>query len=173
MKPAVRLAVLLALAVARAALAADISLPQTLAGVYKVRFKNGLVTGETYKSEDVVEVVPTGPRAAYVRTHLDFYNGHQCGLYGIAHVEGADLVYREPAGKLVADLRCVLHVTRKGAKVVLSDEGGSCKAYCGARGSLSGDSFPVSSRRTIRYMARLKASREFKEAVAEDAAARR
>ncbi len=173
MKLAVRLAALLTLAVAGAALAADASLLQSLAGVYKVRFKNGLVTGETYKSEDVLEIVPTAPRTAYVRAHLDFYNGHQCGIYGIAHVEGADLVYREPAGKVPADLRCVLHVTRKGARVVLSDEGGSCKSYCGARGSLADDSFPVSSRRTIRYMERLKASREFRDAVAEDTGARR
>ncbi len=148
-------------------------LPASLAGVYKTRFKNGLVTGESYQSEDILEIVPTGPRAAYVRTHLDFYNGHQCGIYGIAHLEGADLVYREPAAKQIGDRRCVLHVTQKGAKVVLSDEGGSCMGYCGARGSLSDDSFPVSSRRPIRYMPRLKGSQEFKEALAEDATARR
>ncbi len=146
------------------------SMPEALAGVYKVRFQNGLVTGETYRSEDVLEIVPTGPAAAYVRTSLEFYNGHQCSLSGIAHVEGADLVYREPKARQVGDQRCVLHVTRKGGKVLLSDQDGSCKAYCGARGSLSGDDFPASSRRPIRYMARLKASREFKEALAEDVA---
>ena len=146
------------------------SLPDALAGVYKVRFENGLVTGETYRSEDILEIVPTGPAAAYVRTSLEFYNGHECSLSGIAHVEGADLVYREPVAKQIGDQRCVLHVTRKGGKVLLTDQDGSCKAYCGARGSFSGDDFPASSRRTIRYMARLKASREFKEALAEDAA---
>ena len=52
---------------------------------------------------------------------------------------------------------------------MLSDEDGSCQAYCGARGSLSEDSFPLSSRRAIRYLPRLKASSEFKEALDEDA----
>ena len=146
------------------------SLPESIAGVYKTRFKNGLVTGETYQSEDVLEIVPTGRDAAYVRAHLDFYNGHQCGIYGIAHLAGRELVYREPAAKKIGDRQCVLHLGARGDKVVLSDEGGSCEAYCGARGSLSNDSFPISTRRTIRYMARLKASQEYKAALAEDAA---
>ena len=161
-------AVLAAIVVAGSAVAAP-SLPEALAGVYKTHFKNGLVSGETYVSEDILEIVPTGPGAAYVRTHLEFYNGHECALSGIAHVEGADLVYREPPASKVGDRSCVLHVARKGSKVVLSDEEGSCQAYCGARGSLSDDSFPVSSRRAIRYLPRLKASSEFKEALAQDA----
>lgn len=162
-------AVLAAVVVAGSALAAVPSLPEALAGVYKTHFKNGLVSGETYVSEDILEIAPTGPGAAYVRTHLEFYNGHECALSGIAHVEGADLVYREPPAGKVGDRSCVLHVSRKGSKVVLSDEDGSCQAYCGARGSLSEDSFPLSSRRAIRYLPRLKASSEFKEALDEDA----
>ena len=162
--------IVLAVAVAGVAVAAGLSLPEALAGVYKSSFENGLVTGETYRSEDILEIVPTAARAAYVRISLEFYNGHSCSLSGIAHVEGADLVYRESASKKVGDTLCVLHVRRTGAKIEISDEDGSCKAYCGARGSLSGDSFPASSRRTIRYLPRLKASRQFKEALQEDAA---
>ena len=170
MKVSTRLALVLAAAGVPLIAAAAVWLPESFAGVYKDRFENGLVSGETYQSEDILEIVPTGPDAAYVRTSLEFYNGHQCSLSGIAHTEGADLVYREPAAKQIGDTRCVLHVARKGADVVLSDEDGSCKVYCGARGSLSGDSFRASSRRPIRYMVRLKASRQFREAVAEDAA---
>jgi hypothetical protein len=154
---------------AGAAMAAGASLPEALAGVYKSRFNNGLVTGEKYVSEDILEIVPTAPAAAYVRLHLEFYNGHECALSGIAHAEGPDLVYREPPASKAGDRACVLHVSRNAGKVVLSDEEGSCQGYCGARGSLSNDSFPLSSRRPIRYMARLKASSEFKEALAEDA----
>ena len=161
------------LGAAGAALASGASLPAALAGVYKYGFKNGLVSGETYRSEDILEIVPTGPRAAYVRTHLEFYNGHLCALSGIAHVEGADLVYREPPEQKILDRSCVLHVTLKGAKVAMSDEGGSCQAYCGARGSLSNTTFAYSSRRTIRYLTRLKASGQFKDALEEDAKARR
>jgi hypothetical protein len=162
-------ATLAAIAISGAAVAAGLSLPEALAGVYKTRFNNGLVTGEKFVSEDILEIVPTAPAAAYVRLHLEFYNGHECALSGIVHVEGPDLVYREPPADKAGDRVCVLHVSRKSGKVALSDEGGSCQAYCGARGSLSNDSVPLSSRRTIRYMARLKASSEFKEALAEDA----
>ena len=70
-------AVLAAVVVAGSALAAVPSLPEALAGVYKTHFKNGLVSGETYVSEDILEIAPTGPGAAYVRTHLEFYNGHE------------------------------------------------------------------------------------------------
>lgn len=162
-----RVCAMLAAIVAAGAAAAP-SLPEALAGVYKTHFKNGLVSGETYRSENILEVVPTTPDSAYLRAHLEFYNGHECELSGVAHLEGRDLVYREPPAKKVGDRACVLHLGRKAAQVVLTDEDGSCQAYCGARGSFSDDSFPASSRRPIRYMARLKASSEFREALKED-----
>ena len=46
--------------------------------------------------------------------------------------------------------------------------GGNCRAYsCGARGGYHGAGFPIKSRRTIRYLKLVKASREFIEAVDE------
>jgi hypothetical protein len=164
--------VLLGLALAAgAAIAAGVSPVQTLAGVYSESFRNQLVSGESYQAENVLTIVPTGPRAAYVDTSLEFYNGHQCAVSGIAHVEGSDLVYREPESKQVGDERCVLHVGRKGRKVVISDEEGTCKAYCGARGSLSGDDLPVSSRSPITRRYRLKIAGDIRQALQEDAAA--
>lgn len=172
-KSALAGAVLPVAAISGAAVAADPSLPQTLAGDYTLSFENSLVSGEHYRAENVLTIAPTGPDAAYVDTSLEFFNGHQCSVSGIAHVEGSDLVYREPETKKIGDDACVLHVTRKGSKVVLSDEGGTCHAYCGARGSLSDDSFPRSSRRPVRHLQRLKASQAFKQALEEDAQSRR
>lgn len=157
---------------AGAAMAAGVSLPQALAGVYSVSFENQLVSGERYQAENVLTIVPTGPGAAYVDTTLEFYNGHQCAVSGIAHVEGAELVYREPESKKIGDEACVLHVARKGRKIWLSDEEGTCRAYCGARGSLSGDDFPVSSRSAITRHHRLKIAKDIKQALEEDAGAR-
>jgi hypothetical protein len=139
-----------------------------LAGVYKVSFDNGLVTGETYRSENVLEIVPTGPAAAYIRTRLEFFNGHQCALWGVAHLEGQALVYRSPEPALApGEEPCVLRITRQGGKVRFEDEG-TCQSWCGARGGFSGVTFPASSRRPIRYMARLKASPQYRQALAED-----
>ena len=160
---------LAATAIAGAAVAAGPSVLQALAGEYSFRFENSLVSGEHYRAENNLAIVPTGPGAAYVDASLEFYNGHQCSVAGIAHIEGRDLVYREPEASKIGDQACVLHVARKGSKVVISDEEGTCKAYCGARGSLSDDSFPFSSRQPVRHLKRLRASDGFKQALDEDA----
>ncbi len=157
---------------AGAAIAAGVSPVQTLAGVYSESFQNQLVNGESYQAENVLTIVPTGPRAAYFDTSLEFYNGHQCAVSGIAHVEGSELVYHEPVSKQVGDERCVLHLARKGRKVVISDEEGTCKAYCGARGSLSGIGLPASSRSAMTRRDRLKIAGDIKQALQEDAGAK-
>jgi hypothetical protein len=139
---------------------------RTIEGVYKHRFKNGNVDGETYVSEDVLEVVRVAPDAAYVRAHLDFYNGHICAISGVARVEAGDLVYRTPALQAEgAPGECVLRVSPRRDAVSLADNF-TCREYCGARGMFGGTRFPTASRRPIRYMPRLKASREFTDAMA-------
>lgn len=112
-----------------------------------------------------MEIVDVSPTTAYVRLALEFYNGHQCALSGIADRKGATLVYRGMSS--VGDEPCVLTLRTTGGKVMLSDKEGVCRRNaCGARGSFEGVSFPVSARRPIRYMARLKASSQYKQAVA-------
>jgi len=144
--------------------------PASLAGVYKQRFTNGLVTGETFTSEDILEIVPVSNTSAYVRVHLEFYNGHTCSLSGIAHVERQALVYRTDLDYEQPPLnRCVLSIERSGDQIMLSDGRNSCKGFCGVRGSLMNVDFPAASRRPIRYMARLKASPGYRDAVALDA----
>ena len=68
-------------------LAADRPLPDPAhspAGRYFSQFADGRVTGEKYTGEDIVEVVPVASHAAYIRVHLDYYNGHTCGIYEVA-----------------------------------------------------------------------------------------
>ena len=64
-----------------------------LAGVYKRTFENGNIDGGKYQSENILEIVKVSPSAAYVRTHLEFFNGHVCNIWGVAKVEGDALVY--------------------------------------------------------------------------------
>jgi len=154
--------------VASASLAADRRLDiRAIEGVYKHRFQNGTVQGDRYMSEDILEIVGVAPDAAYVRAHLEFYNGHICAISGVARVEGPDLVYRTPAHDAAGKpAECALHVSPGKGVVSLADDF-SCRDYCGARGMFGGAKFRTASRRPIRYMARLKASREFKAAMAE------
>jgi hypothetical protein len=114
--------------------------------------------------------VKLSPDKAYIRADLQFYNGHTCTISGIAHVEGDKLVYRAKD----ADMKgCVLTLSRKGKQIVFGDETGACKEVtCGVRGSYDGDGFDVASRRPIRYMKRLLASRQFADAQKEEQLAR-
>jgi hypothetical protein len=132
-------------------------------GVYKSQFDNALVSGERYRSENILEVAAYSPEAAYLRLHLEFANGHQCALWGIAEVVGPALVYRAPASG--ADRPCVLTLRRGAGKLTLDDQGDVCRLQaCGARGIFSGIGFPLSARRPIRYLPRLKASSEYRGA---------
>jgi hypothetical protein len=136
-----------------------------VAGVYKAQFKNGDVNGDKYPSEDVLEIVPIDDHAAYVRMDLEFFNGHSGRIYGIATYGKNSLIY-DNGGK--GDDRCVVEYVWSSEKVITRadyDKTPGCREYHGARGSLDGAEFLLKKKQTIRYMDRLKNSREFKEAM--------
>lgn len=134
---------------------------QALAGRYSRHFTNGLLSGERYGGDDVVEIVPVDPGRAYVRLSLQFYNGRSCSLYGVARMERDELVYRDPAGGASP---CTLSLRRDYARLTWTDSR-TCSAFCGARGSLADGALPIASRRPIGYMTRLTTSREYGEAM--------
>ena len=152
-----------------AAIAAAPASPVTsLAGRYSKHFQNGMVDGSKFWSDDVVEIVPVDAAHAYFRAELAFYNGHSCSIAGVAKAVGNKLVYREKQASYDGGPTCRLAITTKGKSLLLDDGDGSCQSYCGARGSLSGfDFIPLSSKRPIGYMARLKGSSQFKQAIAD------
>lgn len=134
-----------------------------MAGVYKRRFKNGDTSGATYKSEDVFEFVPVSESAVYLKMHLNFFNGHECGIAGIAE-------YKKVGGFVFQDDdavlgRCLLTVSLTGDKVNFSDPTGSCQKFCGARGGFSNEGFELSRRRTIRYMPAILGSTDYTKAI--------
>jgi hypothetical protein len=137
-----------------------------LAGVYKTTFKNGNIAGDKYQSENILEIVKVSPTAAYIRTHLEFFNGHVCDIWGVAKAEGGALVNR---GEINTQGKpCVLSVKASGGKVVLEDKEGACAINtCGARGMYNGTSFDLKRRRTIRYMKILLKSGQYLDAIDE------
>lgn len=166
---------------ADAVLAAPAALPvqqsmERIAGVYKHRFMSGVIIpgtdqDEPYQAEDVIEIVPYDREHVYVRVHLDFYNGHSCGIYGMARFEDGMFVYRSTMPPLADNLPCTLKVGEKNGKLTLTDRaypdsGRTCEAFCGARGSLNYE-IGMGKRRPIRYVDRLKASRQYREAIDE------
>ena len=157
---------LIAAALAGAA-AAPASPVIRLEGRYAHHFTDELMDGTSYPADDVAEIVPVDPTHAYLRFALNFANGHTCSLAGVAEARGDALVYTEPADRTVeGQKRCTLTVRRAGNTLGWTD-GDSCKSYCGERGSFDGGDLPWSSRRPITYLPRLKASREYRDALTE------
>lgn len=148
---------------------------QSIFGVYKESFANGDVTGRTFKSENILELVRLSDRTAYFRIHLEFYNGHICSLYGVAQRDAGTYEYSssdvDPSGN-----HCILDIKPMGKKLVLNEGTPRfvCKEMnCGERGGFDGVSFDLGKRRDIRYMPRLLKSREYAAAIAEYAARRK
>ena len=121
--------------------------------------------GSRYWADDIVTIAPVDARHAYVQVELEFANGHQCALFGVATAEGKALVYHEPADG-DASGNCHLSITREGTKLRLDDDDGSCSTYCGARGTLTDISLPWKSRNRITDLPRLKTSSEYANAIA-------
>lgn len=147
---------------------------ERIAGVYKHRFTSGLIVPgseqtESYQAENIIEVVPYDREHVYLRVHLDFFNGHTCGIHGMARFEDGGFVYRDPEPPTAGDPPCVLKLGEESGKLTLSDRpspdaGRTCAAYCGARGSLDYE-IGMDQRRPIRYLKRLKASSQYKQAI--------
>ncbi|MFT8775982.1 MAG: hypothetical protein ABF893_04915 [Gluconacetobacter liquefaciens] len=139
---------------------------QSFAGRYSTHFRNGMVSGENYWSDDVVEIVPVSEQAAYIRVSLQFYNGHSCDIWGVGRAEGAHIVYHDPNPPPLETLpHCTLSLSHHGPDLLIEDAENTCKSYCGMRGSLMHQTLPLTSRRPITYMQRLQNSRNYREAM--------
>ena len=154
-----------AMAICSVALSADFNI-EALAGVYKKTFRNGNIDGGKYKSEDILEIVKVSPTTAYIRTHLEFFNGHICDIWGVAAVEGDALVYRGKNN--IEGNACILSIRIAGGKVTLADEHDACTVgTCGNRGMYTGEKFDLTARRVIRYLNALTRSDQYTGAIQE------
>ena len=114
--------------------------------------------------------MPQPHNRAYLRVHLEFFNGHTCDAAGIADRHGDALVY--DSYKMSNGSHCVLTLHASRDRLTFADQDDICRTeLCGARGVLSEAYFDRAARRPIRYMKRLLASTQFKGAQGEYAAA--
>ncbi len=128
-----------------------------LEGHYAHSFANGLVSGEKYRSTDTMDVVRSGPDAAYLDIHLDFFNGHECNISGVADAKDGGLVLKSGDDEIS---QCTLTIApgagKDRGKLMFSADGTGCSYYCGARGSLDGAGFATAGRRPLRPVERAK-----------------
>lgn len=143
-------------------------------GVYKHRFSNRIIIpgkpDEKYEAEDIVEVVRHDDEHIYVHAALTFDNGHHCGFHGIAAYENGLFVYHDPNPKLSDKQACMLTIAVKGETLTLSDRAtpkgpSTCETLCGARGSLGDYVIAVSKKTKISYLPKLKATKQYRQAV--------
>jgi hypothetical protein len=155
---------LLLLPILLASTRASLDPAHALAGRYYRQFPDGTIDGDKYTGEDIVEIVPIGQGAAYVRIYLDYFNGHSCDISGVAKSQANSLVYQDPEPHYRGKM-CVLRIKRQGNSLSVDDGDSSCDWYCGARGTLTDVKLPYSSKRPIGYLPRLRSSPEYREAL--------
>lgn len=132
-------------------------------GDYKVRVHSALSGGETYSANNELQIVRHAQGAAFVSVFLNFYNGHECFISGIAAVRGRTLIYRSPDG---FEPECRLQVKVGRDRITFDDEGYRCQTRsCGARGHYYGAEFRLAARRPLRNAAAVRRSEEFTKAV--------
>lgn len=137
---------------------------KSVAGVYKNRFEARRGDSKL-QAEHILEVVPVDDRSAYVRLEIqDFWVGR---IWGIATYDKNSLIYDNHQ---IGDERCVIQYLWSASEVTTMvdyERTPGCRAYHGATGGFVGETFDKKERQDIRYMQRLKDSKEFKEAMAE------
>ena len=135
--------------------------PEELAGRYRHSFRSGDVSGDSYTVTDEIVIVPVDARRAWLRMELNFFNGHQCSIAGLATWEGGELVYRDNETTGAEGRPCRLRIRRQGRSLRWDDGGNSCVNFCGARGSLNGGRVAWSTRRPLSRAERARLIREF------------
>jgi hypothetical protein len=134
-------------------------------GLYRYKFKNGLMNGTKYESENRLALLKLTPISAYFNTHLEWANGHSCDLSGVADLDtNGALVYRKPS---IEDRICIFSIKATSDGLVFGDEGGACRLIsCGARGRLAGVEFKFKERGKL-PADEIRKSRDFERAVEE------
>ena len=132
----------------------------------KTRFKNSLTSGEKYQSENILEIVKVSEAAIYFKATLNFFNGHSCGIFGVAdYRSNGKFVYDRSSENEEANI-CRFAISLVRNTIHFDDLSSVCKArYCGARGTLEGDYFQLKVRRPIKYMKIILNSKDYKQSL--------
>jgi hypothetical protein len=141
-------------------------------GAYTEKHQVRSVDGSSETAEDVVEIARYDPTHVFVRIVTHFDVGHSCGASGIAAFEDEAFVYRSRQSVRGDEPTCTLKLAMTANEVRITDRPdpngpATCRALCGARGSLSDVSFSRMHRRPIPEMTLLKESEEYAAAVKE------
>lgn len=124
------------------------ALAKNIAGRYRHIFANGDVQGDHYRSTNTLTITPVGKSSISFDAELNFFNGHTCSLSGGAlyRKDGSFVFDDEPSNALPPEPACRLAIIPSSDGVSFKDLNGSCKNYCGMRGSWDGEAFSFNDR---------------------------
>ncbi|SHO57647.1 hypothetical protein [Vibrio quintilis] len=136
-----------------------------LQGIYKYSFPNALINNTQYTSENHFMLMRTSPDTAYFETHLEWANGHQCDLSGIAKVKSPRVLTYTTSS--IMEKICTFNINLEKDKFIFHDSNGACRLIsCGSRGMLDDVEFKYNTQRKISPEI-VKKSADFKRAISE------
>jgi hypothetical protein len=116
-------------------------------GSYHHSFPNSDVDGDHFTSADTLEIAPLPQHTIRFSADLQFYNGHECSINGVAKFAKAGFFVFQSKDKNSGPLGCVLEIIPAKGGVRLADPTGGCKMIsCGERGGYNGATFSFKER---------------------------
>jgi hypothetical protein len=151
-------------------LAAVLALPLHAAEIPSAKLARDLEGAYQGGGADAVDVVRHDDEHLFVRASLTGENGRHCGFTGIAAYENGAFVYHDPNQTLSGKQACMLTVAARGDGLQLSDRAvpkgpSTCSVLCGGRGGLGDYAIAMSKKTAIRSVPKLKASKDYVQAV--------
>lgn len=151
-------------------LAAALALPLQAAVAPPAKDLEGLYKSGSANPDDQLEIVRHDDTHIFLRAALTVGDGRRCSLTAIAAFENGAFVYHDPNSTLSAKQDCTLTVSAKGDALLLSDRAtpkgpSTCASLCGHRGGVGDYTMSMASKSAIRALPKLKASKEYVQAV--------
>jgi hypothetical protein len=159
-----RFVVVLVALIPIAAFAVDASVDiGKIEGKYRRSFRSGDTSGAKYTVTDTFDLTQVGKGVVYFNLALNFYNGHECNLSGIARSEKGALVYRDDSDP---QEKCELHIRVRKGRIEFDDLHNHCRnSSCGARGGYGGQTFSIAGRRKLSDKERKQALSDYRDEV--------
>lgn len=119
-----------------------------------------------------MEIVRHTSDEIYFSANLQFNNGYNCSIYGIAKYDNGIFVYQSSEILDPDETPCTIRISTNEKYLVITDQpneeaGQTCNAYCGMNASLTNYEIELSRKNKIGDLSIIKKSRQYAAAVNE------
>lgn len=131
-----------------------------IGGVYRVELPTGTLNDGKQPVNSILELVKIGATQMYVRSQLAFYTGQQCEIHGWADQSSPTTMEFHDGAQGAS---CDMTITLQNGKLSFAPNTAGCAAHCGQGAVLNTVQFPLTKKRTIRYLKDLVQTHDYKE----------